>query len=116
IPSKIIDILPFSLPIKQRSHTRGVVNALRKVFKFSELPDTYFAKLLLLPSYYNELIPSLQQYFPITHRGALPHIGEFKKMLTDYYKVDGKILPVYFDLPPKKKAPSLHIPRAQLCS
>src|SRR5260364_454697 len=102
IPSEIIDILPFSLPIKQRSHTRGVVNALRKVFKFSELPDTYFTKLPPLSSHYNELIPSLQQYFPITHWGALPHIEEFKKMLADYYEVDGKIPPVYFDLPPKK--------------
>src|SRR5260364_71251 len=103
IPSEITDILPFPLPIKQRSHTRGVVNALRKVFSFSKLPDTYFAKLPPLPSHYNELVPCLRKYFPIQHRSALPHIGEYKKALADYYKIEDKIPEVYFDLPPKKK-------------
>lgn len=36
-------------------------------------------------------------------RSALPHIGEYKKVLADYYEIEDKIPEVYFDLPSKKK-------------
>jgi hypothetical protein len=80
-----------------------VVNALRKIFKFSELPEEYFVKLPPLPPHYKELTPSLRQYFPIKHRAALPYIPEYKRKLADYYKIDDRIPDTYFDLPPKRK-------------
>lgn len=103
ISEEILDILPFSLPIKQRSHTRGVVNALRKIYKFKELPDTYFTKLPPLPNHYKDLRADVRKYFPIRHRSALPHVGSYKKMLADYYEIEDRIPSVYFDLPPEKQ-------------
>ena len=102
IPKEIVEILPFKLPITQRSHTRAVVNALRKIFKFPELPDAYFAKLPLLPPHYNELTASLRQLFPITHHSSLQHLAAYKRKLADFYTVT-KIPDSYFDLPPPKK-------------
>jgi len=60
IPQHIQDILPFTLPITQRSYTRATVNALRKIFKFDKLTDNYFAKLPTLPDRYQELLPEFK--------------------------------------------------------
>ena len=63
ITKEIKAILPFALPIKHRSHTKGVVNALRKIFKFSELPAIYFVKLSPLPPHYSILKLDYTSYF-----------------------------------------------------
>jgi len=78
IPEHIQEILPFTLPITQRSYTRATVNALRKIFRFDKLTDNYFAKLPTLPERYQDLLPELQTYFPITNRQSLQYLSYFR--------------------------------------
>ena len=102
IPSHIQEILPFSLPITQRSYTRATVNALRKIFKFDKLTNNYFAKLPTLPKRYQELLPELKTYFPITSRQSLQYLSYFRHKLADYYTFTA-IPNSYFQLPPPKQ-------------
>ncbi|CAG8658765.1 6995_t:CDS:2, partial [Paraglomus occultum] len=102
IPQHIQNILPFTLPITQRSYTRATVNALRKIFKFDKLTDNYFAKLPILPDRYQELLPELQTYFPITSRQSLQYLLYFRCKLADYYTFT-TIQSSYFELPPPKQ-------------
>ena len=102
IPEHIKAILPFTLPITQRSYTRATVNGLRKIFKFDKLTNNYFAKLPTLPERYQDLSPELQTYFPISNRQSLQYLSYFRRKLADYYTFTA-IPNSYFQLPPPKK-------------
>ena len=46
IDQPIQQILPFPLPIQDRKFTRATLLALRKIFTFKKLPDSYFLTVL----------------------------------------------------------------------
>ncbi|CAG8760744.1 21346_t:CDS:1, partial [Gigaspora rosea] len=63
----LMKLLPFDLPIIRRQTTGQIVRAMRQVFTFSELPESYFAeKLIPLLDNPNELEDELRKNFPIT--------------------------------------------------
>jgi hypothetical protein len=108
IPEYILNTLPFTLPIKNRSYTRSIVSALHKIFKFITLPDTFFEKLDPLPMEPEELHPTIRDLFPITDRKALQNLAYYKKKLRDFYEVT-TIPKNFFDLPkPKQPLPSTY--------
>ena len=59
-------LLPFELPIANRNNMKGTVMALRKIFSFTQLPETYFIKLPTLPNNPSNLDQELKKFFPIT--------------------------------------------------
>jgi hypothetical protein len=103
IPKNTKDILPFALPVKHKSQTTAIVNALRKIFSFEQLPNSYFVKLPPPPTYCSELPSALQRYFPIKQRQQLQHLAVYRKKLADYYECE-TIPNSYFQLPPPKVA------------
>ncbi|CAG8814949.1 23065_t:CDS:1, partial [Gigaspora rosea] len=63
----LMKLLPFDLPIVRRQETGQIVRAMRQVFTFSELPETYFAEELIpLPDSPYELEEEWRKNFPIT--------------------------------------------------
>ena len=56
IDTETVEILPFNLPITKRSQTGIIVKALRLIYKFNTLPDSYFTKLPKLPEYPDQII------------------------------------------------------------
>jgi len=102
IPQDIKDILPFSLPIENRTETRSIVVALRKIYNFDNLPDSYFARQLTpLPSDPKNLHHSLKDKFPIRYERQLAQLSRYRSMLKQYYTFD-RMPPSYFDLPEPK--------------
>ena len=99
-------MLPFSLPISQRSHTKAIVTLLHKIFHFDRLPAEYFAKLEPLPTDLSKLHIAVKGYFPITNRNALQNLAFYRRRLQDYY--DCTTIPSnYFNLPPPRQPLSL---------
>ncbi|CAG8821214.1 23183_t:CDS:1, partial [Gigaspora rosea] len=47
IPEMLMKLLPFDLPIVRKQETGQIVRAMRQVFTFSELPESYFAEELI---------------------------------------------------------------------
>src|ERR1051325_8576341 len=107
IDPAIQNILPFPLPIQDRNLTRATVLALRKIFSFEKLPETYFATLLEpLPDDPSKLHPEIKDLFPITERSRLPYLSDYRKKLMKYYIIE-QIPSNYFQLPePKPRLPS----------
>ncbi|CAG8848979.1 39034_t:CDS:1, partial [Gigaspora margarita] len=106
IPEHISEFLPFALPISDRKQTRAVVTALRKIFSFTQLPNSYFYDnkdpIPLDPS---DLIDTLKGQFPITDYDSLSRLSELRASLKKYYHFT-RIPPLYFDLPiPERKDP-----------
>jgi hypothetical protein len=105
IPQENLQILPFELPIKQKSQTKAIVAGLHRIYNFDQLPEKYFETLDPIPSSIHELYPAIIDLFPITERSQLNNLAYFKKKLQDYYTCDS-IPSSFFDLPsPKKPLP-----------
>ncbi|CAG8834596.1 9418_t:CDS:2, partial [Gigaspora margarita] len=49
IPKEITNILPFNLLIKSQAKLKAILVALRKIYIFSKLPESYFIELEQLP-------------------------------------------------------------------
>ncbi|CAG8785233.1 5001_t:CDS:1 [Dentiscutata erythropus] len=82
---------------------KPTIQALRKVFNFEILPESYFdeqRKQLLENS--KELIPAVAQYILITERVKLVNLREYRRILNRYYVLDKKLPEAYFNLPPSK--------------
>ena len=103
IPDNITQKLPFTLSVKQREHTKAIVAALHRVYKFDKLPDAYFTALEPLPNKPENLNPEVKHLFPITDRGQLRDLTYLTRKLRNYY-IFNRIPTSYFDLPPPKKA------------
>ena len=102
IPEDIKSMLPFKLPIEDRTETRSIVAALRKIYTFESLPDAYFEWALVpIPLDYKDLHPSLPKFFPIRYERQLKNLGYYRSQLKQYYIFE-RIPPNYFDLPPPK--------------
>ncbi|CAG8734979.1 2438_t:CDS:2, partial [Ambispora leptoticha] len=71
ISENIQQILPFTLPIKNKAHTKAVVTALHHIYQFDQLPKEYIANLDPLPTNLANLHPAVRDLFPITDRNAL---------------------------------------------
>src|SRR6185295_16129384 len=102
IPEENLQILPFELPIKQKSQTKAIVAGLHRLYNFDQLPEKYFVTLDPVPKSIHELHPEVKDLFPITQRNQLNNLAYYKKKLQDYYTCDS-IPSSYFDLPPPKK-------------
>ncbi|CAG8654743.1 2061_t:CDS:2, partial [Ambispora leptoticha] len=61
ISENIQQILPFTLPIKNKAHTKAVVTALHRIYQFDQLPEEYFANLDPLLTNLANLHPAHQQ-------------------------------------------------------
>src|SRR5205814_7950093 len=103
IDTETVEILPFNLPITKRSQTGIIVKALRLIYKFNTLPDSYFTKLPKLPEYPDQIIEDkLKNLFPITSSSQLSRLGTYKRKLADYYDLE-RIPSSYFNLLPPKQ-------------
>ena len=104
--------LPQPLPLTNRKHIRVTVSALRKIYNFEQLPDTYFdLPNTPLPERLEDLHPAVRDLFPITDWSTLKRLSEYRQQLQNYYKLEEKIPPQYFELPAgKEKLP--HTPQA----
>ena len=71
ISEEIQNILPFKLPIKKRSQTAAIVNTLRIIYNFSQLPETYFKELPQLPKEPYDLLIEMRYVFLICSRNQL---------------------------------------------
>ncbi|CAG8736049.1 10846_t:CDS:2, partial [Ambispora leptoticha] len=58
ISENIQQMLPFTLPIKNKAHTKAVVTALHRIYQFDQLPEEYFANLDPLPTNLANLHPA----------------------------------------------------------
>ncbi|CAG8517366.1 11940_t:CDS:2 [Dentiscutata erythropus] len=67
IPIDIAKIIPFALPLEDNTRTAAIVKALRLIFNFSQLPDSYFVTVqIALPHNPNELKEKLPSpYFDL---------------------------------------------------
>ncbi|RIB07472.1 hypothetical protein C2G38_2274138 [Gigaspora rosea] len=86
IPKEITNILPFNLPLRNRTNLRAILAALRKIYTFAQLPDSYFVKLEQLPSNPKDLNTDLRGIFPIKDRRDLRDLIKHKRALAEYYK------------------------------
>ncbi|CAG8826582.1 10862_t:CDS:1, partial [Gigaspora rosea] len=94
-------LLPFELSIQDRRQTGRIVVALYQVFRFTRLPEAYFAnQLQKLPDHPEELLEQFHRLFPITERGDLRDILEYCSQLQQYYTFD-KLPETYFNALPK---------------
>src|SRR6185437_5386224 len=96
IPEEIRNILPFELPIKNRANLRAAIVALRKIYKFTRLPESYLVELEPLPLDPTDLNTETRKFFPITDRKELRNVLFYKRTLADYYRWEGKLLEEYF--------------------
>ncbi|CAG8767468.1 15893_t:CDS:1 [Gigaspora rosea] len=94
----LINLLPFDLPIIRKQEMGQIVRAMRQVFMFSELLESYFAELLIpLPDNPFELEEEWRKNFPITEPKELQCLEEYVQELRERYNF--KRLPdSYFDL------------------
>ncbi|RIB03197.1 hypothetical protein C2G38_2288705 [Gigaspora rosea] len=103
ISEEIREYLPFNLPIKGRYKLRVRLAILRKIYTFTELPETYFIPLEQLPEDPKDLNSDTQGMFPIKDRRDLKKVLGYKQKLEETYKWEGKLPDKYFNLPERKK-------------
>ncbi|CAG8611276.1 1516_t:CDS:2, partial [Ambispora leptoticha] len=58
ISENIQQMLSFTLPIRNKAHTKAVVTALHRIYQFDQLPEEYFANLNPLPKNLANLHPA----------------------------------------------------------
>jgi hypothetical protein len=103
IDEEILAALPYSLPLADRRNTRAILTSLRKVYKFEQLPETYFEySIIPLPYDIEELHPSVRNLFPITDWDTLKCLGEYRQKLKVYYSFE-RIHAEFFHLPAEKE-------------
>ncbi|RIB03168.1 hypothetical protein C2G38_2049484 [Gigaspora rosea] len=102
IPEKVRELLPFEIPIKNKSNLRSLLAALRKVYTFAQLPDEYFTELEPLPDNPWELREEVKGLFSIIDRKDLRKVYGYKQRLAEHYKWEEDLLESYFSLPKKK--------------
>ncbi|RIB19035.1 hypothetical protein C2G38_2308536 [Gigaspora rosea] len=94
--------LPFEIPITNRSNTQATVIALHKLYRFNQLPETYFIKRPKLPAGPQALNETLKYYFSIKKSKALKKLSLYRSELKKYYELDRKLPAAYYQLPPEK--------------
>ena len=96
---EIKEILPFQLPLKDKRQTGSIARTLRYIFKFTNLPDSYFDdNRLPLPNTPWGLHESIRDLFPITTHLELKNLTRYKAKLQTLY-IFKRIPDTYFDLP-----------------
>ncbi|CAG8753294.1 hypothetical protein C2G38_2183131 [Gigaspora rosea] len=81
---------------------RAKVVSLYKVYRFDNLPSTFFTKCLPLPADPQDLNETLRYYFPIKEPKALRQFLLYWSELKRYYGLKEKLLAAYFQLSPEK--------------
>ena len=76
--------------------------ALRKIYSFQQLPETYFIKLPPLPDDPTNLNQELQNFFPITKWKNLNYLSFYHSKLRNFHNFKGQLPESYFNLPPLK--------------
>lgn len=103
IDHAIHEVLPYAIPIQNCSNTEPVVIALRKVFVFERLLETYFAYALKdIPDDPANLHTSLKRLFLIMDHKSLAHLSTYRMQLKQFYIFD-RISDSYFQLPKEKE-------------
>ena len=77
--------------------TSAIVNTLRLIFYFKQLPLCYFIKLPALLINYRSLKDEVRDHFLITNRFALRNLSFYRKKLALHYDLS-KIPDSYFEL------------------
>ena len=76
--------------------------ALRKIYSFQQLSETYFIKLPPLPDDPTNLNQELQNFFPITKWKNLNYLSFYRSKLRNFHNFKGQLPESYFNLPPLK--------------
>ena len=102
IDTKVLEIIPFALPLQNRQHLRAAVSALRKIFSFDKLPDTYYTETRTpLPQEPSLLNIAVKELFPLTEQKQLRSLSVYCRRLREFY-IFHRLPETYFDLPQPK--------------